>query len=99
MRRSVGKSHEQLFRENLVLEIRHFVALCCDGANDEELAEQRGVIRGCAMQLTSWCSYMHHRNRLAVAAVMQAVVREVLEEMGQAQFRTSIEGVVVGSAS
>lgn len=98
MRRSVGKSHERLLRENLVFEIRHFAVMFHSGAKDEELVEQRGVIRGCAMQLASWCSYLHHRNPHAVYDVMRTVVREVLMDLGQASPQTAAQEDVVSSA-
>jgi hypothetical protein len=80
MRRVVGKLSGNLLEENLTKELRQWMHMLADGATERELDNQRGVVRGCAMQLLSHCNPLYHGSRVMVAEVERIFVRRIMEE-------------------
>lgn len=85
MPRQVGKLTKDLLEQNLNREARQWLAMVARGATELELANQRGVVRGCAMALLSWCNPLYHGSRVMVAEVERIFVRRIMEEWADAQ--------------
>lgn len=80
MKRSVGRSTQDRLEENLTRAIVLYLRMQEQGASSDELTMQRGVMRGCAMQVLSWCNPLYHGSKIMVAEVERIFVRKVLED-------------------
>lgn len=80
MKSAVGRQTKDLLEQNLYRELRQWMRMEAAGATGLQLANQRGVVRGCAMQLLSWCNPLYHGSRVMVAEVEGIFARRILED-------------------
>jgi hypothetical protein len=79
MRRVQGKLTEDYLKENLTNAIGKYLFLESQGASLEQLALQRGIVDGCAMQLLSWCNPAYHGSTVKLADVKRIFIDMVME--------------------
>jgi hypothetical protein len=75
-----GRQAKDLLERNLDHELRQWMRMEASGATELQLANQRGVVRGCAMALLSWCNPLYHDSRVMVAEVERIFARRIIEE-------------------
>lgn len=76
----MGRQTEDRLADNLTRAVRLYLELDVGNAPSLVLATQRGIIRGCAIALLSWCNPMYHGSAVMVAEVERIFVRRVMEE-------------------
>lgn len=85
MKPHVGLLHEQRLRMNLENELWAWMRLVAAGATERELDNQRGIVRGCAIQLLAYCNPLYNGSRVALEQVERTVARDLIQRRGMPQ--------------
>ena len=83
MKQVAGKLTGDRLERNLTMQLCRWFRMQADGASELELTMQRGVIRGCAMQLLAWCNPIYDGSRVMIEEVERIFTRRVLESQAR----------------